>query len=118
MGFGVKDGAGALSRNTNNSVQVAEKVNSDGVIIDFYTYGEATEVSEEIYVVGDTALVSEAVNGQSGLSVVTGHNLVESNILVLANSINSFINDDDHDIENQLNTIEKYLINLRRSVYP
>ena len=45
-------------------------------------------------------------------------NLVESNILVLANSINSFINEDDHDIENQLNTIEKYLINLRRSVYP
>ena len=32
--------------------------------------------------------------------------------------ITTFINNDEGDIENQLNVIEKYLINLRRSEYP
>ena len=65
-------------------------------------------------------ILSEEFKIKNKISGWSNYNLVESNILVLANSINSFINPDDtgHDIENQLNTIEKYLINLRRSVYP
>ena len=63
-------------------------------------------------------ILSQEFKDENKISEWPDYNLVESNILVLANSIGSFLNDDNNDIENQLNTIEKYLINLRRSEYP
>ena len=63
-------------------------------------------------------ILSQEFKDENKISEWSDYNLVESNILVLANSIGSFLNDDNNDIENQLNTIEKYLINLRRSEYP
>ena len=62
--------------------------------------------------------LSEEFKENNDISNWTNYILVEYNIIVLANSIGSFLNDDNNDIENQLNTIEKYLINLRRSEYP
>ena len=82
MGFGISNPAnsGTTSNNTNNSVQVAALSNSSGEILDYYTYGESSEVSEEYYIVGATDFANLAVNGQSGISdIVTSHNLVESN---------------------------------------
>ena len=62
-------------------------------------------------------ILSEEFKENNNISDWNNYNLVEYNILVLANSITTFINDEG-DIENQLNIIEKYLINLRRSEYP
>jgi len=72
MGFGVTSG---LSKQTNNSVSVAEKINSKGAIVEMTTHGGKQEVQEEVY---SDALTNEAVNGQSGTSVVSNHNLIES----------------------------------------
>ena len=80
------------------------------------TKNESPEIIDIEYTI--PIILSEEFKDTNKISGWSNYNLVEYNILVLANSINSFINDDDHDIENQLNTIEKYLINLRRSVYP
>ena len=63
-------------------------------------------------------ILSEEFKENNNISDWSNYNLVEYNILVLANSITTFINNDEGDIENQLNVIEKYLINLRRSEYP
>tara|TARA_Y100000758_G_scaffold98751_1_gene68389 strand:- start:4483 stop:5004 length:522 start_codon:yes stop_codon:yes gene_type:complete len=80
------------------------------------TKNESPEIIHIEYTI--PIILSEEFKDTNKISGWSNYNLVEYNILVLANSINSFINDDDHDIENQLNIIEKYLINLRRSVYP
>ena len=63
-------------------------------------------------------ILSEEFKGNNNISDWNNYNLVEYNTLVLANSITTFINNDEGDIENQLNVIEKYLLNLRRSEYP
>ena len=75
-----------------------------------------SEISDINYTV--PVILSQEFKDDNKISEWSNYNLVELNILVLANSIGSFLNDDNNDIENQLNTIEKYLINLRRSEYP
>ena len=92
------------------------KQNHEKDLID--TENDSSEIIDIEYTI--PIILSEEFKNKNKISGWSNYNLVESNILVLANSINSFINPDDtgHDIENQLNTIEKYLINLRRSVYP
>ena len=75
--------------------------------------------SEELIIEYTTPIIlSEEFKENNNISDWNNYNLVEYNILVLANSITTFINNDEGDIENQLNVIEKYLINLRRSDYP
>ncbi len=61
---------------------------------------------------------SEEFKENNDISDWTNYNLVDYNIIVLANSLEEFLNDDNYDIENQLNTIEKYLKNLRTSGFP
>ena len=76
MGFGIDSG---VSRNTNNTVQRAEKVGEDGTIEEVTTYGGGEEKVEEDYV---DAFTNEATNAQVGTpsaSVVMTHNLIESN---------------------------------------
>ena len=63
-------------------------------------------------------ILSEEFKENNNISDWNNYNLVEYNILVLENSITTYMNNDEGDIENQLNVIEKYLINLRRSDYP
>ena len=64
------------------------------------------------------AILSQEFKDENEISTWSDYNLVESNILVLANTILPYINNGEGDIENQLNVIEKYLVNLRRSEYP
>ena len=74
MAFGIDAG---LSRNTNNSVQVAEKENQNGDILEMHTFGGKSEVQEEVY---SSSFSNEAINGQEGSSdIVTAHNLIEVN---------------------------------------
>ena len=73
MGFGIDSG---ISRQTNNSVNVAEKLNNNGDVVELHTFGGKKEVQEEFY---SSSFTNAAVNGQSGESVVSGHNLIESN---------------------------------------
>ena len=80
---------------------------------------ENTNLSEELIIEYTIPIIlSEEFKENNNISDWTNYNLIEYNILVLANSITTFINNDEGDIENQLNVIEKYLINLRRSEYP
>ena len=75
-GFGVTAG---ISKNTNNSVQVASKLGVEGEIIEEYTHGGVEEIEEEIY---SNDLTNAALNGQTGTTaagVVTNHNLIEVN---------------------------------------
>jgi hypothetical protein len=74
MAFGIDTG---ISRNTNNTVQVAEKLTAKGVIEDMHTHGGAAETTEEIYA---DSISNAALNGQSGTSVVTAHGLNETNV--------------------------------------
>ena len=64
------------------------------------------------------AILSQEFKDENEISTWTDYNLVEYNVLVLANTILPYINNGEGDIENQLNVIEKYLVNLRRSEYP
>jgi len=75
-----------------------------------------SEISDINYTV--PVILSQEFKDDNKISEWSNYNLVELNILVLANSITSYISNDEGDIENQLNTLEKYLINLRRSEYP
>jgi hypothetical protein len=83
MGFGVKNGTApnAESYTEDNSVEVAEKLNSEGTIVGMTTHGGKKEVTEEFYLDGeDTAITNEALNGQSGTTdIVTKHTLTEKN---------------------------------------
>lgn len=77
MAFGVSV-AGAISRSQNNSVQVAEKISETGIITDMTSHGGATELTLEEYV-DVSSFTNEAVNHQSGTSIVTAHGTTESN---------------------------------------
>ena len=80
---------------------------------------ENANLSEELIIEYTIPIIlSEEFKENNNISDWSNYNLVEYNILVLANSITTFINNDEGDIENQLNVIEKYLINLRKSEYP
>lgn len=72
MSFGIDAG---ISRQTNNSVNVAEKLNNKGDILDMTTYGGKKEKQEEVY---SDAFTNEAVNGQNGTEVISAHNLIEN----------------------------------------
>ena len=73
MSFGIDSG---ISRNTNGTAQVAEKLGITGGIEDMTTHGAAVEVETEEY---SDSFSNEAVDGQSGTSVVTGHSFAETN---------------------------------------
>jgi len=75
MGFGVDAG---ISRNTNYSVQVAEKSSEIGTIDDMTSYGAASETTEEVYV-DAASFANLATNDQDGTSIITAHSLIESN---------------------------------------
>ena len=75
MGFGVDAG---ISRNTNYSSQVAEKMDEIGTIDDMTSYGSTSETTEEVYV-DAASFANLATNDQDGLSIVTAHSLIESN---------------------------------------
>ena len=75
MGFGIDAG---ISRNSNYSSQVAEKMDENGVIDDMTAYGSTSETTEEVYV-DAASFANEATNQQTGTSIVTAHSLIESN---------------------------------------
>jgi len=77
MGFGI-DTSGNISRNTNYNVNVAEKLSEVGNIDEMTAYGGAEETTLESYV-DAASFANEATNSQSGDTVVTAHNLIESN---------------------------------------
>ena len=77
MGFGTGT-SGVTSRTTANAAQVAEKMTEVGIIEDMTTYGATTETTVEQYVDAGS-FANEAVNEQNGTSVVTSHDLIESN---------------------------------------
>lgn len=70
MAFGAP--ASKLSHQTNNNVQVAEMINNKGDIIDMTSYGGKQETQEEYY---SATFTNAAVNGQTGSSIVSTHNL-------------------------------------------
>ena len=76
--------------------------------------------SSEILAIDYTVpiILSQEFKDKNELSEWRDYILVEANILVLANSITAYITYGEGDIENQLNVIEKYLVNLRSSDYP
>ena len=77
MGFGIDTG---LSRTTSNTVQVANKEDSKGSIVEMETYGGIETVTEEDYT--GASFTNEAVNGQTGnasTAVVTRHDNIETN---------------------------------------
>jgi len=75
--WGTSDGS--ISKSTNNSVTVAEKLNGTGDITDMRSHGGKAEVQTEVYVDAGS-FANEAVNGQAGTSgIVSSHNLIESN---------------------------------------
>ena len=75
MGFGLDAG---ISRNTNYSSQVAEKMDEIGTIDDMTSYGSTSETTEEVYV-DAASFANLATNDQNGTSIVTAHSLIESN---------------------------------------
>jgi len=79
MSFGILNDDVKISRNTNNTVQSAEKTGANGEILEMTSYGGAEEVTIEEY--SDT-ITNEAVNGQVGntsTGLVTAHSFIESN---------------------------------------
>ena len=78
MGFGINTG---ISRNTNHTVQRAEKISSLGDIDEVTTYGGMVEITEEGYEDAGS-FTSGATNGQVGNSstaVTMSDSLIESN---------------------------------------
>lgn len=75
MGFGIDSG---ISRSTNYSSQVAEKMDEVGTIDEFSSYGSTSETTEESYI-DAASFANTATNDQQGTSVVTAHSLLESN---------------------------------------
>jgi len=67
---------GVLSRSTSATVQVADKLDEDGNIVESTSFGGTTEVTEETYT--DT-FTNEATNAQSGDDIVTSHDYSEVN---------------------------------------
>ena len=70
MAFGAP--ASKLSHQTNNSVQIAEQINNKGDVVDMTGYGGKTETTEEYY---SASFENTAVNGQTGSSIISAHNL-------------------------------------------
>lgn len=78
MGFGI-DTSGNISRNTNYTVNVAEKISEVGNIDEMTAYGGAEETTLESYV-DAASFANEATNDQlAGGTIVTAHSLIESN---------------------------------------
>lgn len=78
-GFGVSgEDRRITGRTTNNSVQVAELLDNMGEIVDMHTYQQKQEVTEDSFL-GSAEFNNEAIAGQDGLEVVSGHNVTESN---------------------------------------
>lgn len=78
MGFGI-DTSGNISRNTNYTVNVAEKISEVGNIDEMTAYGGAEETTLESYVDAGS-FANEATNDQlAGGTIVTAHSLIESN---------------------------------------
>lgn len=76
MAFGIDSG---ISRETRNSVQVANKIGPHGEVLEMSTHGGMKETTEETY--GDS-LTNEATNmqvGNTSTSVVAEHSFIESN---------------------------------------
>jgi len=76
MGFGIDTG---ISRQTRNTVQRAEKMNEDGEITEFTTFGAMEEKTEESY---SSSFTNTATNGQTATTSTGGvmeHTLIESN---------------------------------------
>jgi hypothetical protein len=76
-GFGC-DTAGNITETINNNVEVAEAKSEIGTIFEMQTHSGKSELSEEFYV-ADTGITNEALNGQNGTSVVSGHEQSNSN---------------------------------------
>ena len=75
MSFGT-GATGILSRQTSNTVQVADKLDEDGNILESTSFGGVKEVTEETHT--DT-FTNEAINGQSGSDITTSHEYNEVN---------------------------------------
>lgn len=73
MSFGV---AAGISKTTSNTVQTAVKEDANGKITAITTFGGKSEVTEEAFT---DSFTNAAVNAQSGTSVVTSHEYIESN---------------------------------------
>jgi len=70
-------GAGTnLSENLNHSVNPVAKLNGNGDIVEFFTNGGKQTKTEEFY---SSSFTNAAVNGQTGTSVVSEHNLMKVN---------------------------------------
>ena len=67
---------GVLSRSTSNTVQVADKLDEEGNILESTSFGGVTEVTEETHT--DT-FTNTATNGQTGADIVTSHEYNEVN---------------------------------------
>ena len=74
MAFGIDSG---ISRSTQGTCEVAKKIGPSGAVLEMTTHGAMQKVDTEDYT--DSPLVNEAVNGQTGTSVVSAHSLDESN---------------------------------------
>lgn len=78
MGFGLSN-SGEISKNTNYSVNVAEKLSEVGNIDEMTAYGGAEETTLESYV-DAASFANEATNAQAaGGTIVTAMSLIESN---------------------------------------
>lgn len=76
MSFGLSAG---ISSTTRYSVQFADKVDTDGSIIEFTTYGGTEEISTEAYA---DSISNAATNGQTGTTIAGAtieHSYIESN---------------------------------------
>ena len=68
--------SGILSRQTSNTVQVADKLNENADIVESTSFGGVSEVTEESYT---DSFSNDAVNGQTGTDIVTSHEYNEVN---------------------------------------
>ncbi len=75
MSFGTGD-TGILSRQTSNTVQVADKLDEEGNIVESTSFGGVTEVTEETHT---DSFTNTATNGQSGSDIITSHEYNEVN---------------------------------------
>lgn len=80
-GFGISnptEGRNTISRTRNYTAQTADLTDSNGEIINQVTHGAAMEESEEYYADDPAAFKNQAVDGQTGKSVVTGCQITEN----------------------------------------
>jgi hypothetical protein len=75
MSFGT-GATGILSRQTSNTVQVADELDENGNILESTSFGGVTEVTEESHT---DAFVNAATNAQSGADITTSHEFNETN---------------------------------------